>query len=70
MRMANEGWIDKSQCLPTEQDADAFGCVEAWHIFNGVFITGWQRIAEERFFTHWMPTPRPPEGYEALRDTI
>ncbi len=68
--MDNDGWIDKGQQPPTEQDGDEFGCVEAWHIFNGVFVIGWQRVIDGRFYSHWKHTPPPPDGYEALRNTI
>lgn len=62
-----EQWISKDDRVPTEADADAQGCVLVWHLYNGVMITGWHRLPESLFFTHWMPPPAPPENAAELR---
>lgn len=54
-------WYDKKERPPGETDADGQGCVIAWHELNGVQITGWRRVLENGFITHWFPTPLPPE---------
>ena len=53
-------WIPREERLPTEADADAFNCVIVYHVFNGVMITGWHRVADNRFISHWTHTPPDP----------
>lgn len=58
--MFMQDWISVDERMPTEADADEFNCVIVWHVYNGVMITGWHRVAENRFISHWVPTiPRP-----------
>lgn len=59
-----KGWVAVSGRLPGREDGDAQGCVLVWHAFNGVMVTGWHNIAWNRFFTHWMQTPRGPGSEE------
>ncbi|NLV59169.1 MAG: hypothetical protein GXY67_10410 [Clostridiales bacterium] len=63
-------WIHRDERLPTAEDADAYGCVLVWHTFNGHMITGWHQLPSNRYFTHWMPTPCPPENAQAGWDGI
>lgn len=37
-------------------------CVLAWHRYSGMMVTGIERVAQNDFFTHWMPALEPPEG--------
>lgn len=55
-------WIDKTERLPTAADADCERCVLAWHRYSGMMVTGIERVAQNDFFTHWMPALEPPEG--------
>ena len=57
-------WTPIDERLPTEADADAQGCVIAWHVFQGLLITGWRYVAENRFFSHWMPTIPAPANID------
>lgn len=54
-------WISVSDRLPTEKDGDVYGCVEAWHMYQGNMITGWHQIGKNSFFTHWKRVTPPPE---------
>lgn len=56
-------WIPREERLPTEQDADLQGCVIVWHAFNGAMITGWHRMADNRFMSHWTHTPPEPADF-------
>lgn len=62
-------WISVQDRRPTADDADVYGCVEVWHIWQGVMIMGWHQVDNNRFVTHWMPTPDPPENHKKLRET-
>lgn len=53
-------WTPIDDRLPTQEDADVHGCVIAWHVYQGVLITGWRYVAENRFFSHWMRTIPAP----------
>ena len=55
-------WISVSERLPTAQDADMGGCVLVWHIHQG-----WHQVDKNRFFSHWMTLPEPPEAWQTLR---
>lgn len=57
-------WVKREEGLPTEKDADAYGCVMAWHKYNGVMVTGWRRVVENEFIVAWAHTPMGPEGEE------
>lgn len=55
--------------MPTAEDADKEGCIVAWHAYQGAVITGWRRVAENRFISHWTHTPPAPEDFNpAYRD--
>ena len=56
------GWTMKTERLPLQSDADAFGCVLAWHTFSGVLVTGWRRVEENDFIIAWQRTPKGPGG--------
>ena len=60
--MADSEWIDVRERMPREKDADSTGRVMVWHVLNGVMMTGWHRVSENRFITHWKPSPEGPEG--------
>lgn len=55
-------WIRTTDRMPTQQDADDFGCVIAWHEMGGLMVMGWHRVAENRFIVAWAPTPEGPGG--------
>ena len=54
-------WISAAERLPTKEDADAQGCVIAWHRYNGVMVTGWHQFGRNQFYTHWAPPLPPPK---------
>ena len=60
-------WIPLEERAPTIDDADVGHCVIWWHVYNGVMVTGWHQYKQNRFLTHWMPCPAPPENHKALR---
>lgn len=62
--MDEYGWIPKSERLPGPADSDVQQCVLVWHRLNGVMCTGWHKLDDNRFMTHWMPVPPPPEDYD------
>lgn len=53
-------WTPIDDRLPTQEDADVHGCVIAWHVYQGVLITGWRYVAENRFVSHWTRTIPAP----------
>lgn len=67
-------WIDMSARKPTQDDADEYGCVIVWHLFQGVMITGWRNAASGIYHTHWQKTPDAPEGvkerYKEIEEKI
>ena len=64
--MADSGWIDVRDRMPAESDADRSGRVLVWHAMNGVMVTGWWRLEENCYITHWMHTPGKPEGVRSV----
>ena len=60
-------WIDKRERLPELDEIDPTGCVLAWHVYNGMMITGAQNVGENPYITHWLPALAGPEERE--RDT-
>lgn len=65
----NDDWICIRDRPPTEADADFYGCILVWHIWQGVMLIGWHRINENRFYSHWMSPPGPPPNHKQLRET-
>ena len=65
-----ERWIDARERLPARADADAWGCVIAWHVYNGTMVTGWHQVERNRYFTHWMPAPGPPPNIAEAKQRI
>lgn len=63
MERERMAWTDKRERLPTQQDADPWGCVLVWHIHNGAQTLGWQNpmLKSSKYITHWM-TPPPGPG--------
>ena len=44
-------------------DADARGCVLAWHIYQHTLVLHVDNVHNfGAFITHWMPTPAAPAG--------
>lgn len=66
--MPRRGWIAKEDRKPTADDADIMGCVLARHANEGLRVTGWHQFETNRYYTHWMPTPLPPEDGRAYRN--
>ena len=60
MREVTIQWVPVTERMPTEKDADPQRCVLAWHVYQGVMVTGWHQIDGNQFITHWA-TPRGPE---------
>lgn len=63
MREVTIQWVPVTERMPTEKDGDPQRCVLAWHVYQGVMVTGWHQIKGNQFITHWA-TPRGPEGEE------
>lgn len=65
-----DDWIPREVRMPTEEDADQFHCVMVWHVFQGLMVTGWFNVADNRFISHWARTAEPPRfvdpGYKDL----
>lgn len=55
-------WIPISERRPTAQDADAWGCVLVWHVYNGTQMLGWDNpmLGTSKLITHWMSPPDAP----------
>jgi len=58
--MPRRGWIAARERKPTQADADSMNCVLARHDEEGLRVTGWHQFYDDHW-THWMPTPPPPE---------
>lgn len=52
---------------PGREDADAQGCVIAWHVVNGMMVAGIVNVNRNPFYTHWMPAIHPPDGADEAR---
>ena len=63
-------WILMQDRKPDENDADEWGCVIVWHLFNGAMITGWRNAVNGTYYSHWMHTPTPPINAEQQREEI
>ena len=69
--MENEQWIDAiSERKPTKDDADEQNLVLAWHVYNGVTVTGYHQFGHNHFLTHWMHIPKPPKNAAQRREEI
>lgn len=66
--MEDSEWIDVRDHLPTIEDADSTGRVMVWHALNGAMFTGWHRLEENRFITHWQKTPKGPEKVRSVKE--
>lgn len=55
-----DGWVNKRDQVPTEDDADARGEVLVWHRKHGVMVSAWWIVESSLEFTHWMQTPAGP----------
>lgn len=63
-----DGWISVGERKPGIGDANVLGVVIAKDLHGDVRLRGWHCVSREEGFTHWMPTPRAPDNYKALRD--
>ena len=66
-RISAEGWISARERMPTREDGDEQNCVLARHEYDGIKVTGWHQFGREKYYTHWMRTPEPPEGHIDMR---
>lgn len=55
------GWIAAAERMPTKEDSDVMRCILARSETDGFRVTGWHQIEHNAHYTHWMPTPAPPE---------
>ncbi len=61
-------FIDTLEHPPKQEEADANGCVLAWHKYNGWMITNYTNVVRdvqdggERYFQFWTPMPERPAG--------
>lgn len=53
-------WVDKRKQKPGPMDADAQGCVIAWHIYQGCMVYRWQLVMKNQYIAHWMCCPDGP----------
>lgn len=60
-------WIKATERRPTKADADAFNCVLARNVHDGIKVTGWHQFEETSTFTEWLPLPEPPSDFRELR---
>lgn len=63
-------WVNKADRLPIESDADDWGCVLVWHIYNGCQILGWNnpRVHDSSLITHWAQLPKDPNKAKECKD--
>ena len=61
MPIPERDWIPVSSRKPTKDDADIMNCVLAGHMIDGITVTGWHQFEHDKYLTHWMRTPAPPE---------
>lgn len=64
-----DAWVRKADRLPTRRDADAQGCVLAWHIYNGVVICSVENdhMLHSTQITHWRPMIPGPREHQSER---
>lgn len=56
-------WTAMAERPPAKADADAQGCVLAWHIYQHTLVLHVDNVHNfGTFITHWMPTPAAPVG--------
>lgn len=60
-------WIRVEDCLPASADADQQGCVQVWHVYNGVMMMQWHLVHQHGTVTHWKRAPLPPPDHAELR---
>lgn len=53
-------WIAATERKPTQADGDAYSCVLALSIYDGIKITGYHQLLWNAEFTHWQRLPCPP----------
>lgn len=61
-------WIETAMRKPTAEDADAYGCVLAYHLMQGTMIIGWHVVASGHYYTHWRRMPEPPEDAQKMQE--
>lgn len=58
-------WIDICETMPTQDDADAYGCVLAWSRMNGCIIVNWRNFKHYGcYLSHWARMPEEPKEME------
>lgn len=65
----NDDWIPCGEKQPVEADGDKNGKIFVWHAFQGVMLTRWDRLAENRFHAYWMPIHSATKDKWILRGT-
>lgn len=60
VRIADDAWISKAMRAPTQQDADAYGCVLVRSALDGVHMAGWRQARADAAILAWLPLPDPP----------
>lgn len=55
-------WIDKTERMPTADDADEYGCVLIYDTLNGIMISGYKNTQNISRWpvTHWARMPEAP----------
>ena len=66
--MPRKGWISAADRRPSAEDADIHSCVLARHEYDGIRVTGWRQFQCDKYLTHWIRTPEPPEDYISYRN--
>lgn len=65
----NDDWIPCGEKQPVEADGDKNGKILVWHAFQGVMLTRWDRLMENRFHAYWMPILPETKDKWILRGT-
>lgn len=60
-------WIDTRKRQPTEDDADAQGCVLVWDVNNGARTAGYRQVRPGSTLSHWR---RLPPGPAIMRHSV
>lgn len=63
----HKGWTDARKRIPTAADGDIAHCILARSETDGFRVTGWHQLERNPHYTHWMPTPEPPEDAAEYR---
>lgn len=61
METIRKAWRRVQEHPIKAEDADAQGCVLAWHIHQGCLVVERHWAERNTMITHWMPLPSAPD---------